>query len=388
MSGPQHRTLLNLAVAGSALLALAGGAAFWYAAERGAQAPAPAGTRVTVNATSCTPNEITVPGGTRSFEIVNASDRPIEWEILDGVLVVAERENIAPGFHQIMTVSLSPGDYDITCGLLSNPRGTLHVTPSHEASAAAAEVTLKKFLGPLSEYRVYLVLESRKAVRAAEALRDAIAAGDLEAARSAWEAARIPYRHLEPLAMRLSDLENRIDPNAAYLAGREADPAFTGYHRIEYGLFAQDSLAGLGPLSDQLVQDLGTLSERLKAMTLDPALLVSLPGAMAGQLAQAQIPGGEDAYARNDLPEFAASLAGIGKITGLLRGVLEDVDPALDAEIGTALTRADTALAALKTDGSFPAYDRVSAAQRQDLAQALSGLQASLDKMQPVIGMN
>jgi iron uptake system EfeUOB component EfeO/EfeM len=59
----------------------------------------------------------------------------VEWEILDGVLVVEERENIAPGLSQVINANLLPGDYAITCGLLSNPRGTLHVTPTAESDA-------------------------------------------------------------------------------------------------------------------------------------------------------------------------------------------------------------------------------------------------------------
>jgi iron uptake system EfeUOB component EfeO/EfeM len=52
---------------------------------------------VAINAKSCEPNELTVPAGRSIFEIVNNSDRTVEWEILDGVMVLEERENIAPG---------------------------------------------------------------------------------------------------------------------------------------------------------------------------------------------------------------------------------------------------------------------------------------------------
>lgn len=42
-------------------------------------------------------------------------------------MVVEERENIAPGFSQKMTANLQPGEYDMTCGLLTNPKGKLIV---------------------------------------------------------------------------------------------------------------------------------------------------------------------------------------------------------------------------------------------------------------------
>ncbi|CAM3212220.1 Iron uptake system EfeUOB, component EfeO/EfeM [Paracoccus aminovorans] len=380
-------TGIYLAIAGAAVLAAAGGAAFWYASQKNAGSPGTADQLVTVNATTCAPNAITVPGGRRSFEIVNASDRPIEWEILDGVMVVAERENIAPGFRATLEVQLQPGDYAITCGLLSNPRGTLTVTASDEASAAASEVTLRKFLGPLSEYRVYLVMQGNAAVKSAEALREAIAAGDLDAARAAWRQARLPYRRIEPLAYRFSDLEERIDPRAAYLEKREQDPAFTGYHRLEYGLFAQDSTDGLLPVADALVADLKELAQRLKQAPLDPGLLIEMPGESALQMAQAQVPEGENLYAGNDLQDFGASLEGIGKLAGLLRQVVAGVDPALDKVIDQDLQAVDARLAALR-DRGFAGYGDVPRPEREQLSADLNRLSETLRKLQPAIGIN
>lgn len=379
-TAPSRR--IHLAILGAAALAVAGGAAFWTASRH---KPASAADQVvTVNATACAPMAITVAGGRRSFQIVNDSDRPIEWEIVDGVMVVAERENIAPGFRATLDVQLRPGSYGMTCGLLSNPRGTLTVTPSDEASADASEVTVKKFLGPLSEYRVYLVLQGNRAVKAAESLRDAIARGDLAAARQAWQQARLPYRRIEPVAFRISDLENRIDPRAAYLAGREDDPGFTGYHRIEYGLFARESMADLLPVAQQLVTDLHALSQRLKQVPLDPAMLIALPGDAAIQIAQGQVPQGENSYADNDPQDLAATIEGIGKLTGLLGQVVASVDPALQQRIAQDQQRAADSIAALQGQS----YARIDAARRQSVAADLTRLAQDLGQLPPVIGVH
>jgi iron uptake system EfeUOB component EfeO/EfeM len=83
---------------------------------------------VTVTSEGCQPASLTVAAGKTRFMIHNASARALEWEILKGVYVVEERENIAPGFTQKLTATLEPGNYEITCGLLSNPRGKLTVT--------------------------------------------------------------------------------------------------------------------------------------------------------------------------------------------------------------------------------------------------------------------
>lgn len=78
--------------------------------------------KITVNDKQCEPMALTVPAGKTQFIVHNVSQKGLEWEILKGVMVVEERENIAPGFTQKMTANLEPGEYDMTCGLLSNPK--------------------------------------------------------------------------------------------------------------------------------------------------------------------------------------------------------------------------------------------------------------------------
>jgi iron uptake system component EfeO len=82
---------------------------------------------VTVSNTGCEPGNLSVATGKTTFVIKNTSDRPVEWEILEGVMVLEERENIAPGFTQKLTANLESGEYQMRCGLLSNPKGALKV---------------------------------------------------------------------------------------------------------------------------------------------------------------------------------------------------------------------------------------------------------------------
>lgn len=97
---------------------------FWAGAAKADPEPV----TVTITDKGCEPNALTVPAGKSVFKVKNASKRAIEWEILKGYMVVEERENIIPGFVQTLTATLDAGDYGMTCGLLSNPKGTLKAT--------------------------------------------------------------------------------------------------------------------------------------------------------------------------------------------------------------------------------------------------------------------
>lgn len=62
----------------------------------GAQAADIPQVKVTVNDKQCEPMQVTVNAGKTQFIIQNHSQKALEWEILKGVMVVEERENIAP----------------------------------------------------------------------------------------------------------------------------------------------------------------------------------------------------------------------------------------------------------------------------------------------------
>ena len=380
--------LMRLALIGAGLLAVLGGAAFYYATVTARRAP-PATDEVTVTIAGkvCEPNELSVPAGRATFRIVNRSDRAVEWEILDGVMVLAERENIAPGIAQTLTTKLAPGTYEVTCGLLSNPRGRLVVTPSAEAEAEAARPPLTAFIGPLAEYQTYLNLEATRLVEAASALAQAVQAGDLARAKAAYLPARIAYGHLEPVAARFGDLATAIDGGADYFEQREADPAFKGFHRLENVLFAQGRTEGLAPVAEGLVTDAQALQARIAGQLPAPELLAQGASQLMAGLAQAKIPLGTDPHAQIDLAVFAANLDGSRKVVTLLRPLLAKARPELTAELDQLLAAATAELAGLRQGDGYLPYNRTSTEQRAALAQRMQALADGLGHINAGLGL-
>jgi iron uptake system EfeUOB component EfeO/EfeM len=382
---------LQFAVAGSVILMIAAGGLFYYASQAAHQkriANSGNETVVTIHAKNCEPNAITVPAGKNAFRIVNASERAVEWEILDGVLVVEERENIVPGMSQIINANLQPGDYTITCGLLSNPRGTLHVTPTAESDAAAkARPSMVAFIGPLSEYRVYLSTQSSALIRATTELQQAIESGDLHKAQQAYAPARAAYQRIAPAAQRLAELDNAINARADYFEKREQDPAFGGFHRIEFGLFSQKSVEGLGPVAQKLQTDLASLKQQLLAQSIAPEQLASMVGRNIRSLADIRSNGEEERYSHIDVTGFAANLEGTRKVIDLLRPLLAKTSGDVLKKIEQATTALDDQLLMLKTGDGFKPYDQVSAEQRQQIADKAKALADALDGIDPALGL-
>jgi iron uptake system component EfeO len=383
---------LRWAVGGSVVVMIAAGGLFYYASQLAASKRQANHNEiaVTIHAHSCEPNALTVPAGHASFRIINRSDRAVEWEILDGVLVVEERENIAPGLSQVINANLLPGDYQITCGLLSNPRGTLTVTPTAESDAQAkAKPSMVAFIGPLSEFRVYLSSQGGALVKAVTALEQAIEAGDLTQAQALYVPAREAYQRLAPASQRLAELDNAINARADYFEKREQDSAFSGFHRLEYGLFQQRNLDGLAPIAQRLVTDVTSLKQQLLAQSLPPEQLVSIVVRNLNSLADVRAASGEEErYSHTDLNGFAANLDAARKVVDLMRPLLTKSAAQLLPEIDSAISALDAELSGLKVDGRYASYDSVTADQRKQIADKAKALAVALDGIDPALGLS
>ncbi|MBB1601186.1 iron uptake system protein EfeO [Variovorax sp. UMC13] len=389
-SSSSSSTLMRVAVGASALLVVAGLAAFWYASGVARQAPPKASDHavtVTIQGNACEPNDITVPAGRTTFTIVNQSKRALEWEILDGVMVVEERENIAPGFSQTMTVKLHPGTYDITCGLLSNPRGKLHVTPSAESDAEAARPSLVNYVGALAEYRVFLALESGTLEDATQALVDALKAGDLAQARTLYAPAHQAYKRIEPMAELFSDLDTRLNARADYFEQREADPGFTGFHRIEYLLFAKNDAQAALPVAAQLQTDVETLKTRMRALAIPPERLAASAAKLLRRVADNLPAGGEDHYGHGELVNLQGTFDGTRKIAELLSPLLTKAAPELQKTLDQRFEAFATALSPYRDGEGFKPAP-LDEAQRKALAEPVRALADALGQVNAALGLD
>ncbi len=342
---------------------------------------------VTVTARTCDPARLTVPAGKVTFRIVNQSSRVLEWEILQGVIVVDERENIAPGLAQKLTTTLQPGDYDITCGLLGNPRGKLLVTNAGGTTARQpAKPSPVQLIGPTAEYKVYVAGEADDLVTATQGVADAIAAGDLARAQALYAPARRHYQRIAPVAELFGDLDKTIDSRAADPDRKEDTPGPAGFPRIGHGLFSKKSTAGLTVAAKRLNADLVSLRSRLGTLSIPPDKMVEGAAGLVREMAAAALAGGEDGDL--GLSGRLANLEGVRKIVVLLRPLTERADPALSNRIDADLAGAIEILARSvpSADGSEASIP-LSPTDRDAFQGRLKTLTEDLSELRRALGL-
>ena len=243
-------------------------------------------------------------------------------------------------------------------------------------------------VAPVSEYKIYVSQGVDKLVKDTKVFTDAVKAGDLAKARALYAPTRVSYEMIEPIAELFSDLDGSIDSRADDHEKAEKDPEFTGFHRIEYGLFAQNSTEGLAPFADKLLADVTELQSRIKGLTVPPDKMVGGAAVLIEEVAATKISGEEDRYSHTDLWDFQANVDGAKKIIDLLRPLVAKEDKALAEKIDANFATVDKTLEKYKLkDGGFETYDKLNEADRKALAAMITTLAEDLSKLRGVLGL-
>ncbi|WP_152601470.1 iron uptake system protein EfeO [Erwinia oleae] len=341
---------------------------------------------VTVNDKQCDPMNITVKAGKTQFVIKNNSQKGLEWEILKGVMVVEERENIAPGFTQKLTATLQAGEYEMTCGLLSNPKGKLIV--QGDSKAVAGKQDLLQLARPIADYKTYVTQELTGLVSGTKAFTDAIKAGDLDKAKALYAPTRRHYERIEPIAELFADLDGSIDAREDDYEKKAEDPQFTGFHRLEKALFGDGSTKGMENYADKLNSDVLELQKRVSELAFPPGKVVGGAAGLIEEVASSKISGEEDRYSRTDLWDFQANVDGAQKIVNLLRPMLQKHDEQLLAKVDANFAKVDGVLKKYRTKDGFESYDKLTDADRNALKGPITTLAEDLSKLRGTLGLD
>ncbi|HWX50952.1 MAG TPA: iron uptake system protein EfeO [Roseomonas sp.] len=255
-------------------------------------------------------------------------------------------------------------------------------------AARAAAVSPLELAAPIAQYKLYVIGEVRQLVERTRAFTGAVKAGDLQKAQALYAPTRVHYERIEPLAELFSDLDAAIDSRADDHAEAEKDSGFTGFHRIEYGLFAQKSTEGLAPFADKLLADVQELQTRIQGLTTPPEKVVGGAAALVEEVAATKISGEENRYSGADLSDFQANIDGSKKIVDLLRPLLTKADAPLLAKVDANFGKVDAVLARYRTPDGFKNYETLTRDDRNALQAPITALAEDLSRLRGTLGLD
>ncbi|MEK2478500.1 EfeM/EfeO family lipoprotein [Streptomyces noursei] len=316
--------------------------------------------------------------GTQVFDLRNSSSAAAEVYLrgAGGGPVYGEVEGIGPGTTRQLRVRLGPGAYAFTClpddaNATTGP--TVRVTGGGPAGPAAAPVTQHDLIDPAIDYQKWVAGGLDDLVRQADALRAAVTDGDLAAARTAWLPAHLTYERLGAAYGEFGDADQKINGTTAGLAGGVHDPGFTGFHRVEYGLWHGESAAGLRAPAAALAEAVRALRDEWTQDRMDPAALGLRAHEILENTAQFELTGRTDYGSGSNLATARANLDGTRAVLVRLRPLLTTRYPELP-RLESGLDRTGRLLDGFRRDGRWTPLDALSRAERQRTNAAVGDL--------------
>ncbi|WP_205596200.1 iron uptake system protein EfeO [Modicisalibacter sp. 'Wilcox'] len=257
---------------------------------------------------------------------------------------------------------------------------------------ARADVEPEALVEPVADYKLYVLDNLDAFVGHARDFTRAIEAGDLERARSLYAPTRVYYERIEPVAELFADLDASIDAREDDYEKGVDDPDFTGFHRLEYGLFKRQTTDGLAPYAKRLMSDVQDLESRVQGLTFPPARVVGGAAALMEEVAATKVSGEEDRYSHTDLWDFQGNVDGSQKIFALFRPLIAEEDPAFvrrveDNFAAVEATLAHYRLAADDPEAGFVSYEKVSDKDRRALVGPVTVLAEDLSTLRGKLGL-
>ncbi|GAB4344324.1 MAG: hypothetical protein Fur0042_08130 [Cyanophyceae cyanobacterium] len=236
-------------------------------------------------------------------------------------------------------------------------------------------------------YQTYVAQEVDRLLTDAEAFTDRVLAGDVEGAKALYASSRLGWERIEPIAESFAALDGAIDARVDDFRG-EDDPDFTGFHRLEMGLFKYNTTEGYEPFARRLMEDLRSLQVCTSFLTIEPKDMVRGASELIEEVAQGKITGEEERYSHTDFWSFQANVEGSQRIVSLVRPLVQRIRPELLQEIDRDFAAVNGVLEKYRLpDGGFETYDKLTPSDRRRLQSDLARLAENLSTLRGVIGV-
>ena len=276
-----------------------------------------------------------VPGpGWHTIQVSNQGTSGAEIDLVDPAngAVFAEIENTGPGTVNPISIDFGSGKYALLC-LFSdfNPLKGATVTVAGHATGTPA--VLPVTYNDLIPYAKTYEAEEETAIKvmASETatLTAAVHDGNLAAARRDWLTAHLQYETLGDAYDAFGNFDTEIDGRADPTGVNS--PQWTGFFRLEYGLWHGQSLASLAGVANTLNRDVDQLVTWWPTQQVPLADLGRRAHEVIENALEFQLTGHDDYGSGTTLASTVAAVTASRVLLALLHPLIAPRDPELPA---------------------------------------------------------
>ena len=346
-------------------------------------------TAVTVTRDGCARDWTSAQAGTQTFTVSNQSSKAGEINLDDAAGgVVAEIETLGPATTADMTATLGSGTYTISCILSGQPvtsSAPVQVTAqrSQAVSVAVKPVTVQELTGPNQAYQAYAADQLAALADAVTTIGADLGRGNLTAARKDWLAAQLDWERVGASYDSSGADGIAVDGLPDGLPDGVNDQAFTGLHRLEYGLWHNQSAASLEPVAAVLARDVATVRKNLTSDDLagDPTNLPIRAHEILEDALRDHLSGIDDQGSGSAYPQTNADLQVTRVVLDELSTLISARAPKLLPAAQTQVDALEQALLATRAGGQWRAPGSVRLLARQQVDAAAGALLETLSQV-------
>ncbi|MFB7664380.1 iron uptake system protein EfeO [Kitasatospora sp. NPDC056138] len=336
---------------------------------------------VQVNASdsACELSKTSFPGGHVQLAVHNKGSKSTEvYVYAPGDRIVTERENIGPGTKVTISAEIKAGSYEVACkpGMVGDGIRQ-KITVTGDGAPVKSDPRLD---AAVAGYRKYAQEQADQTIPVVEQFAAAIKAGELDKAKSLFAPSRVGWERTEPVAESFGDIDPKTD---AREDGLEQGQEWTGWHRLEKSLWADDRIGDdEKKLADQLVADLKDWQKRVGSAEISPTSMANGAKELLDEVAKNKVTGEEDRYSHTDLSDFVGNVEGAKKAYELLKPVAAEKDADLAKTLDGEFAAIEALLAKYKqADGTYTSYDKVGQSEQKAFSDAVNALAEPLSKL-------
>jgi high-affinity iron transporter len=344
-----------------------------------------AGQTVAVSGTDCGQGFTAPKPGRQDFRMHNTGNQTSEVYLIDpsSNAVYGEIEGLAPGTTRDLVATVAGGTYAWRCVPADGKAVTSQAVRVTGAAGAHAvvPVTERDLSAPLTAYKAYVNRGLSTLVTQTRQLSDDIRAGHLDTARTDWLTAHRTYASLGAAYGTFEDFDQKINGRPDGLPGGVRDQRFTGFHRIEYGLWHGQSAADLKGPAQQLADDAAGLQKAFPHQDFDPSDLPLRAHEILENTLQFELTGDTDQGSGTGLATADANLAGTRELLTVLRPLLTARAPRLLPTVDADIARLQRLLDSAHHGNRWTPVDRLDPAAKARIDGATGQL---LEDLSPV----
>jgi iron uptake system component EfeO len=313
--------------------------------------------------------------GLRTFQVENQAGAAAEVYLINPATgaIFGAIDGMGAATTRPMQVQLGSGSYAFQCVIddVDPFTGPTVKVPGHvKGQPGILPVTNNDLLEPAKEYHAYVAAGLIQLLAQTGTLAADVKAGNLTAAKSAWLTAHLTYERLGAAYGTFGNFDDEIDGRPDGLVGGVSSPQFTGFYRIEYGLWHGQSAAELARPATELLGYVKALKAAFPAMEIDLLDIGLRTHEILENALEFQLTGHDDYGSGTTLATVAANITGTEELLTILHPLLVTRYPGLPA-VYTWLSRLRTLVdAQRRPDGTWIPVSQLSTSAREQIDAA------------------